>query len=406
MRSFTDPHLFARVKRLPGRPGSADDAGPGAAPGSGLIDLSTGGGGRGAPTRVAEALQRATGDASMHRPVPTRGLPEFRAAAARWWQRRHGVLLDPDRDLLVTTGSKEGVGLALLAFLGEGDGLLAPAPSHPIHSSGAALAGGETIPVAVGPDVDFMESLVAAAERSERRPRGLVVSFPSNPTGAVATPDLLLKVLRFAEARDLFVVSDLAFSDLVFDGARAPAMLEIPGARDRTIEFMSLSESYDMPGWRVGFAAGNPALVAAAARVKDFLDNGVFGSVQAAAAVALDDCDPDVEALRGRLQERRDTLVQAFGEAGWRIPRPAATPFAWAPLPDGFRGLSSSAFAGRLASEAGVAVTPGSVFGTGGDGHVRIAFSEDPPTLRLAAERVSRFLKVARAASHHPPERA
>jgi alanine-synthesizing transaminase len=220
-----------------------------------------------------------------------------------------------------------------------------------------------------------------------------VVSFPATPTGAVATPQLFEKIIRFAEARDLFVLSDLACGDLVFDGGKAPSMLAVPGARERTLEFMSLSKSYSMPGWRVGFCAGNAGLVAATARVKSTLDRGLFGAVQAAAVTALDGCDEEVVATRERYRRRRDALVRHFGAAGWQIPSPAASMFAWAPIPQPFRALGSLEFARRLVDEAGVAVAPGVGFGKAGEGWVRLALVVDEPRLQVAAERVAAFLK-------------
>jgi alanine-synthesizing transaminase len=253
--------------------------------------------------------------------------------------------------------------------------------------------------VKVGPDVDFMQSLFDAAERAERRPRGLVINFPANPTAAVATPELFQKIAKFAEARNLFIISDLAYCDLVFEGGPAPAMLQVPGARERTLEFMSLSKSYNMPGWRVGFCAGNPSLVAAVARVKSYLDYGLFGAVQRAAIVALDECDGDVAEIRARYRRRRDALVKLFGAAGWRIPSPAASMFAWAPMPEAFRHMGSLEFTKRLIEQAGVAVAPGVGFGPAGEGSVRIALIEDEPRIQIAAERIERFLRSAPASA-------
>jgi len=408
MKTFTDPETFARVKRLPLYVFTITDRLRDAAIARGVdvVDFSMGNPDQPTPARVVEALRTAAGDPKMHRYLNPRGIPELRGAAARWWKRRHGVEVDPEREVLVSIGSKEGIGHALTAFLSAGDAVLAPTPTYPIHAFGAILAGAETIPVPVGPGVDFMESLLAVAEKSERRPRGLVVNFPGNPSAAVATPELFHKIVRFAEARDLFIISDLAYCDIVFDGGPAPAMLQVPGARDRTIEFMSLSKSYNMPGWRVGFAAGNAALVAAAARVKSYLDYGLFGAVQRAAVVALDECDADVAVIRERYRARRDALVGHFGAAGWKVPPPAASMFAWVPIPEPFRSLGSLEFAKRLIDEAGVAVAPGIGFGQAGDGHVRIALIEDEPRIRLAAERIEKFLRGSRPVASARAERA
>jgi len=401
MKTFNDPEAFSRVKRLPLYVFTITDKlrDEAKARGVDVIDFSMGNPDGATPPRIVEALRAAAGDKRMHRYLNPRGIPELRQAAARWWKRRHGVELDPERELLITIGSKEGIGHAIMALLAEGEGLLAPAPTYPIHAYGALIAGGETIPVRVGPDVDFMQSLFDAAERAERRPRGLVINFPANPTAAVGTPELFQKIAKFAEARNLFIISDLAYCDLVFEGGPAPAMLQVPGARERTIEFMSLSKSYNMPGWRVGFCAGNPSLVAAAARVKSYLDYGLFGAVQRAAIVALDECDGDVAEIRAKYRRRRDALVKLFGAAGWRVPPPPASMFAWVPMPDAFRHMGSLEFTKRLIEQAGVAVAPGIGFGQAGEGFVRIALIEDEPRIEIAAERIGRFLQSAPAAA-------
>jgi alanine-synthesizing transaminase len=398
MKTFNDPESFARVKQLPLYVFTItdklrDDA---IARGVDVVDFSMGNPDGATPARVVEALRQAAGDRKYHRYQNPRGIPALREAAARWWKRRHGVELDPEREVCMTIGSKEGIGHAIVATIQPGEAILAPTPTYPIHAFGAIIAGGETIPAPVGPGIDFMESLVGAAERAERRPRGLVVNFPANPTAAVATPELFRQIVKFAEARDLFIISDIAYCDLVFEG-QAPAMLQVPGARERTLEFMSLSKSYNMPGWRVGIAAGNPALVAAMARVKSYLDYGLVGVVQAAAAVALDQCDDEVIQIREKYRRRRDAVVRHFGAAGFPVPSPSATMFCWAPLPAPARHLGSLEFTKRLITEAGVAVAPGMGFGAAGDGFVRIALIEDEPRIALAAERIQRFLeKVAR----------
>jgi len=261
MKTFTDPEVFSRVKRLPLYVFTITDRlrDEARARGVDVVDLSMGNPDTATPRRIVERLQAASSDGRLHRYLNPRGLPELRQAAARWWKRRHRIELDPEREVMITIGSKEGIGHALVALLGEGDTILAPTPTYPIHAYGAVIAGATTIPVPVGPGVDFFDSLVRATEGSDQRPKGLVVNFPGNPTASVATPALFEKLVRFAEARDLFIISDLAYADLVFDGGKAPTMLSVPGARERTLEFMSLSKSYNMPGWRVGIAAGNAA---------------------------------------------------------------------------------------------------------------------------------------------------
>jgi alanine-synthesizing transaminase len=410
MKTFNDPEAFARVKRLPLYVFTITDKlrDQAIARGVDVVDLSMGNPDGPTPPRVLEALRSASADKRLHRYLNPRGILPLREAAAGWWKRRHGVELDPEREVCITIGSKEGIGHALVALLSEGDAVLAPTPTYPIHAFGAIIAGAETISVPIGPGVDFMGSLFEACEKAEKRPKGLVLNFPGNPTTVTATPELFKQIVKFAEARDLFIISDMAYSDLVYDGGPSPSMLSIPGARERTLEFMSCSKSYNMAGWRVGFAAGNPALVAAMARVKSYLDYGLFGAVQMAAAVALNECDDDVVRIRDTYHRRRDAMVRLFGAAGWAIPSPKASMFCWAPIPEAVRAGGSLEFAKRLIDECGVSIAPGIGFGKAGEGYARIAMIEDEPRLAVAAERIGKFLeKVGREArpAHTPVPR-
>jgi alanine-synthesizing transaminase len=396
MRNFSDPKVFPRLRQLPPYvfTVTAELKAAAMARGVDVIDLSMGNPDGPTPPPIVEVLRAAVLDGRNHRYLHARGIEPLRRAAAAWYQRRFGVSVDPETEVIATVGAKEGIGHALLGCLGPDEAVLAPTPTYPIHAYGAVLAGGETIPVAVGPGVDFFTALVEAAERSERRARAVVVNFPANPTAVVATPELFEKIVRFAEARDLFIISDIAYCDLVFEG-RAPSILEVPGARDRAIELMSLSKSYNMPGWRVGFAAGNAGLITALARVKSYLDYGLFGPIQLAGAAALEGCDSEVAEIRHRYRLRRDALCGHFGAAGWRFPTPPATMYAWAPIPEPLRALGSLEFSRRLIDQAGVAVSPGIGFGQAGDGHVRIALIEDEPRIEQAAERIRDFLARA-----------
>jgi len=411
MKTFNDPQVFARVKRLPpSLSATAQHLREGArAHGVDVIDLSMAHPDGPVPAPALEAARRALLEPRALRDQEPRGGPAFRAAAAAWLSRRYGTDLDPEREIVATLGSREGLGHALVAMLQEGDALMAPSPSAPIHASGAVLAGGETLPLAVGPGIDFMESLVSTSEKAERRPRGILVNFPANPTAALATKELLHQIVRFAEARALFILSDLAYADLVFDGPRAPSFLEVPGARERTLEFFSLSKSYRMASFRVGFAAGNPALVAALARVKSYVDQGLPGVTEASATAALQSCDAFPAEVCATYRRRRDALVRHFGAAGWPVPSPPATLSVWAPIPEPLRHHGSLEFSRRLAEETGVIVAPGVAFGAAGEGYVRLALVEDEERLRLAAERLDPWLKKASSeprAAHTPVPRS
>ncbi len=410
MKTFSDPEAFARVKRVPPHARdliellreAARATGPDAIDLAGTPQLAP-------PEPVLEAVRAAAAEARPHRSLDPRGTAELRLAAASWLSRRKGVELDPEREVVATLGAEDAIGHALQLALREGEAVLTPTPTWPSHAHAPLLCGGESIPVACGPGIDFMSSLVAATARSELRPRAILVSFPSHPTAAVATPALLQEIVRFAEARDLFILSDAAACDLVYDGGPAPLLLQIAGARERTIELFSLAQSHGMASFGVGLAAGNAGLLGALTRVRSYLGGVPIAASQAAAAVALTSCDGEAAEAFALFRRRRDALVRWFGAAGWPVPTPAATAYAWAPIPEPLRWLGSLELCRRLASEAGVALAPGVAFGPEGEGHVRIALAEDEPALRRAAERAGAWLERVQAGprpAHTPFTRA
>src|SRR4051812_2152225 len=277
------------------------------------------------PAAVLDRLTTEARRPGNQRYMPSKGLPEVRRAICDWYQRRYGQTFDPDRQAVVTLGAKEGLAHLLLALIGPGDCVLSPDPCYPIHRFGVMIAGGEPIPVAVGPGKDHYAEIEAALARSPRRPRGLIVNFPHNPTSATADLGFYQKVVALAQRENLWVISDLAYADLAFDGRPAPSIFQVPGARDVAVEFFTVSKSYSMPGWRVGFCVGNDALVGALITIKGYLDYGIFGPAQLAAATALASCDAEVEENRARYRHRAEVLVKGLAAAGWAVEMPTAS---------------------------------------------------------------------------------
>jgi alanine-synthesizing transaminase len=348
----------------------------------------------------AAAIERLVGEAQrpgMQRYMPSRGLPEPRRAICDWYARRYGQTFDPDREAVVTIGSKEGIAHLLLALVGPGDCVLAPDPCYPIHSFGVTIAGGQPVPVACGPHLDAYAEIERALERAPRPPAGLVVNFPHNPTTATVELPFYEKVVALARRHGLWVISDLAYADLTFDADRpTPSIFQVPGARDLAVEFFTVSKSYSMPGWRVGFCVGNPDLVGNLASIKGYLDYGLFGPAQLAAATALARCDADVEQNRQRYLQRAELLVAGLGRAGWTVEMPEASMFLWAPLPESHRAMGAVAFASALLKEALVAVSPGVGFGPGGEGYVRFSLVEDEARTARACAAIGAFLRDPR----------
>lgn len=390
-------HEFYRIRRLPPYVFAEVNAMKAAARARGedIVDLGMGNPDGAPPAHVVDKLCEVARNPKAHRYSASKGIAGLRRAQAAYYQRRFGVELDPDSEVIVTLGSKEGLANLAQAITAPGDVVLAPNPSYPIHQFGFIIAGAavRSIPAAPGPD--FFARLEFAIRYTVPKPTVLVIGYPSNPTAYVADLPFYEKVVAFARAHGLWVISDLAYAEIWFGETPTPSILEVPGAKDVAVEFTSMSKTFSMAGWRIGFAVGNPILVGALARVKSYLDYGAFTPVQAAAVAALNGPQDVVEANRRLYKARRDCLVESFGRAGWKIPPPEASMFAWAPIPEPFRALGSMEFAKTLLARACVAVSPGVGFGKEGEGFVRIALVENEQRIRQAARAVKALLTSA-----------
>jgi alanine-synthesizing transaminase len=324
--------------------------------------------------------------------MPSRGLPEVRQAICAWYQRRYGVTFDPDREAVVTIGSKEGIGHLLLSLLGPGDCVLAPDPGYPIHQWGVVIAGGAVVPVAIGPGSDHFAEIRAALARAPRPPRGLIVNFPHNPTAAIADLGFYERVVDLALREKMWVISDLAYADLCFDDQPAPSIFQVPRAREVAVEFFTVSKSYSMPGWRVGFCVGNADLVGGLTTMKGYMDYGIFAPNQLAAATALTSCDADAAANRALYRHRAEILVRTLRQAGWAVEAPQATMFLWAAIPERYRAAGVLSFTTELLEKAGVAVAPGVGFGPGGEGYVRFSLIEPDDRVVKAGAQIAKLL--------------
>jgi alanine-synthesizing transaminase len=385
---------FYRIRRLPPYVFAEVNAMKAAARARGedIVDLGMGNPDGAPPQHVLDKLCEVARDPSAHGYSASKGIAGLRRAQAGYYQRRFGVDLDPDSEVIVTLGSKEGLANLAQAITAPGDVVLAPNPSYPIHQFGFIIAGAaiRSIPAAPGPD--FFTRLDFAIRYTVPKPTVLVIGYPSNPTAYVADLAFYEQVVAFAREHKLWVISDLAYAEIYFGDAPTPSILQVPDAREVAVEFTSMSKTYSMAGWRIGFAVGNRTLIGALARVKSYLDYGAFTPIQAAAVAALNGPQDIVEANRKLYKARRDCLVQSFGRAGWEIPPPAASMFAWAPIPERYRALGSMEFSKRLLSDAGVAVSPGVGFGEEGEGFVRIALVENEQRIRQAARGLKKFL--------------
>ncbi len=389
------PQQFYRMKRLPPYVIAEVNAmrAQARARGEDIIDLGMGNPDLPPPPHVIEKLCEVAAKPDAHGYSASRGIPGLRRAQAGYYARRFGVEVDPETEVVVTMGSKEGLASLATAITAPGDVVLAPNPSYPIHTFGFIIAGATIRAVPTTPDERYFESLDRAMRFTVPRPSILVVSYPSNPTAETVDLAFYHRLVRWARENQVWVISDLAYSELYFDGSPTRSILEVPGAKDIAVEFTSLSKTYSMAGWRVGFAVGNAGLIAATTRVKSYLDYGAFTPVQAAACAALNGPQDIVEQNRLLYQKRRDVLVESFGRAGWEIPSPRASMFAWAPLPPALNHLGSLEFSKQLLQHAGVAVAPGVGYGEEGEGFVRIAMVENEQRLRQAARNIRRYLQ-------------
>ncbi len=359
--------------------------------GEDVIDLGFGNPNHATPPHIVEKLVEAARDPRNHHYSSSRGLPNLRRAIAGWYARRYGVELDRDRELLVTIGAKEGISHFVMAAISRGDTVLCPDPGYPIHSFSVVIAGGDMHLVPLHPLDSFCDRLVESITQAWPHPRMLIISFPHNPTTASVDLAFLARVVEICREYELMLVHDLAYAEICFDGYKPPSVLQVPGASDVAIEFVSLSKSHAMAGWRVGFAAGNEEMVQVLARVKSYMDYGTFQPIQIAAIVALEGPQDFVEDIVADYRTRRDTLVDGLG-AEWKIEKPLATMFVWAPIPEPFADLGSIEFTRLLLERAQVAVSPGVGFGPSGEGHVRFALVENTHRIRQAVRSIRRLL--------------
>ena len=385
---------FHRIRRLP--PYVFEHINPikakARADGVDVIDLGMGNPDLPTPQHIVEKLNETVKNPRTHRYSSSRGIPGLRKAQASYYGRRFGVKLNPDTQVVATLGSKEGFANMAQAITEPGDVVLVPNPTYPIHAFGFIMSGGVVRSMPAEPDENFLRALDRAVRHSIPKPIALILNYPSNPTAYTATLDFYKEVVAYCREHSIFILSDLAYAEIYFDGEPPPSILEVPGAMDIAVEFTSMSKTYSMPGWRVGFAVGNERLISALTRVKSYLDYGAFTPVQVAAAAALNGDDGVVEEVRKIYRNRRDVMVESFARAGWNIPSPRATMFVWSPIPDQFAELGSLEFAKLLIQETGVAVAPGVGFGEYGDQYVRLALVENEQRIRQAARSIKKFL--------------
>jgi alanine-synthesizing transaminase len=393
------PYIFEEVNRLKAQA---------RARGEDIIDFGMGNPDMATPDHIVDKLCETARDPRAHRYSASRGIKGLRKAHVAYYKRRFGVELNPDTEVIAALGSKEGFANLAMAITAPGDVVLVPNPAYPIHAFGFMIAGAAIRHVPATSPEEYLSRLGAATRHSVPSPLALVVNYPSNPTAQVVSLDFYKEIIKFAKKHEIWVLSDLAYADIYFDDANPPpSILQVEGAKDIAIEFQSLSKTYSMPGWRMGFAAGNEKLIGALARIKSYLDYGAFTPIQVAAASALNGPQDIVDEIRAVYKSRRDVLVKSMAAAGWEIPAPPASMFAWAPVPEKYKALGSMEFAKDLLIHAKVAVSPGIGFGEYGEGYVRVALVENEHRIRQAARNVKKFLQsgtnMAPADSKNPP---
>ena len=361
--------------------------------GEDIIDFGMGNPDQPTPAHIVDKLVEVARREDTHGYSISRGIPRLRQAICNWYKTRYEVELDPDSEAIVTLGSKEGLAHLALAVIERGDVVLAPNPAYPIHPFGFIIAGADVRHVPIGPDIDFFEELQKAIRDCWPKPKLLLINFPGNPTTQCVELEFFSRVIEIAREHRLWVVQDLAYADIVFDGYRAPSILQVPGAKELAVEFCSLSKSYNMPGWRVGFMVGNPTLVHALTRIKSYLDYGMFTPIQVAAITALEEDQRCVAEIRARYCKRRNILCDGLNAAGWAVQRPRATMFVWAPIPKPWRAMGSLEFSKKLLLEARVAASPGIGFGSYGDHYLRFALIENEHRTRQALRNIRAMLR-------------
>ena len=379
------PYVFAEVDKLKV---------PARAAGEDIIDLAMGNPDRPTPQHIVDKFVETVQDPRTHRYSNSRGIPGLRKAHAAYYERRFGVEIDPESENIVTLGSKEGLANLASAISAPGDVMLVPNPSYPIHPFGFIMSGASVRNIQIKPDQTFFEALERAVKHSVPKPTAVILNYPNNPTAELASVEFYEQVVDFCKFHNIWILSDLAYSEIYFNDSPPPSVLQVKGAKDIAIEFTSMSKTYNMPGWRIGFAAGNKKLISALTRIKSYLDYGAFTPVQVAAIAALNGPQDCVDEIRGVYKERRDVLISGLAAAGWDVPAPEAGMFAWAPIPEKYAHLGSLEFAKLLLTEAKVAVAPGVGFGEHGNGHIRIGLVENTQRLRQAIRNIKGFLKA------------